>query len=69
MRDYKITSIYKDTNGIKVMDHLGRKLGLKKRKTFIDMLGKMSATIAAAKKIEALSSMTAKFEKNMGYLQ
>ncbi len=57
LRDCKITSIYEGTNGIQAMDLLGRKLGLKKGKPFMDLLGEMNKTIAAAKEIEGLEAM------------
>ena len=62
LRDCKITSIYEGTNGIQSMDLLGRKLGLKKGKPFMDLLGEMNATIAAAKEIEGLDTMAAQVE-------
>ncbi|ACN13999.1 Acd2 [Desulforapulum autotrophicum HRM2] len=57
LRDCKITSIYEGTNGIQAMDLLGRKLGLKKGKPFMDLLGEMNKTVAAAKEIEGLEAM------------
>ena len=62
LRDCKITSIYEGTNGIQSMDLLGRKLGLKKGKPFMDLLGEMNLTIAAAKEIEELAPLAAKVE-------
>jgi len=62
LRDCKITSIYEGTNGIQSMDLLGRKLGLKKGKPFMDLLGEMNITIAAAKEIEGLDKMAARVE-------
>ncbi|MDA3787494.1 MAG: acyl-CoA dehydrogenase [Desulfobacula sp.] len=62
LRDCKITSIYEGTNGIQAMDFLGRKLGLKKGKPFMDLLGEMNKTIEAAKKIEGLDSLAGKVE-------
>jgi hypothetical protein len=44
------------------MDLLGRKLGLKKGKPFMDFLGEMNITIAVAKKIEGLDKMAARVE-------
>ncbi|RJP76207.1 MAG: acyl-CoA dehydrogenase, partial [Desulfobacteraceae bacterium] len=61
-RDCKITSIYEGTNGIQAMDLLGRKLGMKKGKPFMDLLGEMNKTIAKAKGIKGLEDMTAKVE-------
>ncbi|OQY52514.1 MAG: acyl-CoA dehydrogenase [Desulfobacteraceae bacterium 4572_89] len=62
VRDCKITSIYEGTNGIQAMDLLGRKLGLKKGKPFMDLLGEMNKTIAAAREIQGLDIMAAKVE-------
>jgi len=62
LRDCKITSIYEGTNGIQSMDFLGRKLGLKKGKPFMDLLGEMNKTIAAAREIEGLETMASKVE-------
>jgi len=62
LRDCKITSIYEGTNGIQSMDLLGRKLGFKKGKPFMDLLGEMNKTIAAAKKIEHLEKSAVKVE-------
>ncbi|MCP3943784.1 MAG: acyl-CoA dehydrogenase [Desulfobacteraceae bacterium] len=62
LRDCKITSIYEGTNGIQAMDLLGRKLGLKKGKPFMDLLGEMNKTIAQAKQIEGLEKLAVKVE-------
>jgi len=62
LRDCKITSIYEGTNGIQSMDFLGRKLGLKKGKPFMDLLGEMNKTIAVAKEIEGLDILASKLE-------
>jgi alkylation response protein AidB-like acyl-CoA dehydrogenase len=68
LRDCKITSIYEGTNGIQAMDLLGRKLGLKKGKPFMDLLGEMNKTIASAKKTEGLEAMAAKVELGVNKL-
>ncbi|SLM29922.1 Acd2 [Desulfamplus magnetovallimortis] len=68
LRDCKITSIYEGTNGIQAMDLLGRKLGMNKGKHFMDLLGEMNRTIAAAKEIEILADMAAKVEKAVNRL-
>ena len=62
LRDCKITSLYEGTNGIQAMDLLGRKLGMKKGKPFMDLLGEMNKTIAAAKEIEELAPMADKLQ-------
>ncbi|RPJ79921.1 MAG: acyl-CoA dehydrogenase, partial [Deltaproteobacteria bacterium] len=61
-RDCKITSIYEGTNGIQAMDLLGRKLGMKKGKPFMDLLAEMNKTIAAAKAIKGLEETATKVE-------
>ncbi|PID77907.1 MAG: acyl-CoA dehydrogenase [Deltaproteobacteria bacterium] len=48
-RDAKITCIYEGTNGIQSMDLLGRKLGMKKGKPLMDLMGEVMATIERAK--------------------
>ncbi|GAB6144884.1 acyl-CoA dehydrogenase [Desulfocicer niacini] len=62
LRDCKITSIYEGTNGIQAMDLLGRKLGMNKGRPFMDLLGEMNKTIAAAKEIDSLVPMAKKCE-------
>jgi alkylation response protein AidB-like acyl-CoA dehydrogenase len=62
LRDCKITSIYEGTNGIQAMDLLGRKLGLKKGKPFMDLLTRMNQTIASAKEIPELEDMAVRVE-------
>jgi hypothetical protein len=44
------------------MDLLGRKLGLKKGKPFMDLLTRMNQTIAAAKEIPELADMAVRVE-------
>ncbi len=68
LRDCKITSIYEGTNGIQAMDLLGRKLGLKKGKPFMDLLGEMNQMIAQAKAIEILEPLAAKVEQAVNKL-
>ncbi len=55
--DCKITSIYEGANGIQAMDLLGRKLGMKKGKPSMDLLGEMKATIAAAKETPGVEEL------------
>lgn len=57
MRDTKITSIYEGTNGIQAIDLLGRKLGWNNGAAFIEMIGRMSATLKKAREIDALESI------------
>ena len=68
LRDCKITSLYEGTNGIQAMDLLGRKLGMKKGKPFMDLLGEMNKTIAAAKEIEELAPMAEKLQSAVNKL-
>jgi len=58
LRDCKITSIYEGTNGIQAMDLLGRKLGMDNGRAFMNLLGEMHKTIAAAKEIKELEAIT-----------
>ncbi|MBW1989301.1 MAG: acyl-CoA dehydrogenase [Deltaproteobacteria bacterium] len=68
LRDSKICSIYEGTNGVQAMDLLGRKLGMKGGKPFMDLLGEMNKTIAEAKGKEGLADMTAKLEETVNRL-
>jgi alkylation response protein AidB-like acyl-CoA dehydrogenase len=56
-RDCKIASIYEGTSGVQAMDLLGRKMGAKKGKVFIEFLGRIHRTVAEAREQEALVSM------------
>jgi alkylation response protein AidB-like acyl-CoA dehydrogenase len=62
MRDCRITPIYEGTNGIQAMDLLGRKMGMKKGKFFMDLLGEMQQTITGARATDGLSDMAAAVE-------
>ncbi len=68
MRDCRITMIYEGTNGIQAMDLLGRKLGMKKGKPIMDLLGEIQKTIAAAKVIPALQDYAVQVEKAVNKL-
>ena len=68
LRDCKITQIYEGTNGIQAMDLMGRKLGMKKGKLVMDMMGEMGKTLNEAKGIEGLEDHAAKFEEAMNKL-
>ncbi len=57
LRDCKITQIYEGTNGIQAMDLLGRKLGQNKGKSVMDLLAKITGTIALAREIKALEPL------------
>jgi len=63
LRDCKITQIYEGTNGIQAMDLLGRKLGMKKGKLVMDMMGEVMKTVNHAKGIEGLEDQAAKVEE------
>ncbi len=62
LRDSRIFMIYEGTNGIQSMDLLGRKLGMKKGKPFMDYLEEIRKTIATAKGIEATATLAANLE-------
>ncbi len=62
VRDCRITQIYEGTNGIQAMDLLGRKLGMKKGKPIMDLLGEIQAIIGKAKGIEALKDAAERLE-------
>jgi hypothetical protein len=68
MRDCKITSVYEGTNGVQAMDLLGRKLGMKKGKPFMDLLGEISLTIAKAKEFDELQGIAKDLERASGSL-
>jgi alkylation response protein AidB-like acyl-CoA dehydrogenase len=62
MRDCRITMIYEGTNGIQSMDLLGRKLGMKKGKLIMDLMGEIMAITGAAKQIESIKAHAEKVE-------
>ncbi len=68
LRDCKITQIYEGTNGIQAMDLLGRKLGMKKGKPVMDLLGEMNKTLAEAKTISGLEDFAVDLEKAVNKL-
>jgi hypothetical protein len=68
LRDCRITMIYEGTNGIQAMDLLGRKLGMKKGKPIMDLLGEIQKTIASAKAIEGLQMAAEQVEKALNKL-
>jgi len=63
MRDCRIFMIYEGTNGIQAMDMLGRKLGMNNGKAFMDFLGEIRKSIAAAKEILLVSELAGKVEE------
>jgi len=68
-RDCKIATIYEGTNGIQAMDFLGRKLGMKKGKTFHEFIQNIRKTIDEAKKIKLLRSLVVIVEKSLDRLE
>lgn len=63
MRDSRIFMIYEGTNGIQAMDLLGRKLAMKKGKSFGYFIEMMEKTISDAKGVEGIEKICAAFEK------
>ncbi|MDM8553577.1 acyl-CoA dehydrogenase [Desulfococcaceae bacterium HSG7] len=68
LRDCRIALIYEGTNGIQAMDLLGRKLGMKKGKPIMELLGEMQKSIAAAKNMEATQSLANKTDTTINKL-
>ncbi|MBF0413390.1 MAG: acyl-CoA dehydrogenase C-terminal domain-containing protein [Desulfamplus sp.] len=68
MRDSRIFMIYEGTNGIQAMDLLGRKLGMKKGKSFGYFIELIQNTIKEAKAVEGIEAITAKTEKALDKL-
>ncbi|MFZ5564108.1 MAG: acyl-CoA dehydrogenase [Thermodesulfobacteriota bacterium] len=68
VRDCKITSIYEGTNGVQAMDLLGRKLGMKGGKPFMDLMGEVGAVVAQAKAVDGLKELAEAVEKAIGKL-
>lgn len=62
LRDCKITSIYEGTSGIQSMDLLGRKLGMKNGKCFMDLLGEIQKTIDQAREFDQIKDLADKLE-------
>lgn len=67
MRDCKITAIYEGTNGVQAMDLLGRKLGMKKGKPMMDLMGEINKAIAAAREV-GLDEIAGKVETALNKL-
>jgi alkylation response protein AidB-like acyl-CoA dehydrogenase len=68
MRDCRITMIYEGTNGIQSMDLLGRKLGMKKGKLVMDLMGEVMAVVNTAKGIDSLKGYASKLEEALNKL-
>lgn len=62
LRDVRITPLYEGTNGIQAMDLLGRKLGRKQGRLFMDLLGEMKKTVADAKTVSRTAPLAEKLE-------
>ncbi|MGE4520002.1 MAG: acyl-CoA dehydrogenase [Desulfobacteraceae bacterium] len=61
LRDTRIFQIYEGTNGIQSIDLLGRKLGMKKGKPFMDFLNEIQKTISEAMKVDEVKELAADF--------
>jgi hypothetical protein len=68
LRDCRITPIYEGTNGIQAMDLLGRKLGMKKGKAIMDLMGEVQQTIAQAKEVSRVAESAEVVEKAVNKL-
>ncbi len=68
MRDCRITQIYEGTNGIQAMDLMGRKLGMKKGKLVMDLMGEINSTIAEAKEREKVKPHAEALEQALNRL-
>lgn len=68
LRDCRITMIYEGTNGIQSMDLLGRKLGMKKGKLVMDLMGEIMAVVNAGKADEKTKPFAEKVEKALNKL-
>ncbi|MDY6824783.1 MAG: acyl-CoA dehydrogenase [Thermodesulfobacteriota bacterium] len=68
IRDAKITSLYEGTNGVQAMDLLGRKLGMKGSKPFMDFMGEVNNIVAMAKSKESLKELAESVEKAVNRL-
>lgn len=62
LRDVRITPIYEGTNGIQAMDLLGRKLGRKQGRLFMDLLGEVKRTVADGKTVPLTAPLAEKLE-------
>ncbi len=68
LRDCKIAQIYEGTNGIQAMDLLGRKLGLNKGQSFMDLMNEVKATVAKAGEIQGLESLAEELDLTLNKL-
>jgi alkylation response protein AidB-like acyl-CoA dehydrogenase len=65
-RDCKIASIYEGCSGVQALDLMARKLPMKKGMIFMEFMGEIGQTIAAAKQISELQDLAGRLEKGMG---
>ena len=63
LRDFKIASIYEGTNGIQAMDLLGRKLGMKGGRVFMNYLAEIQKTTGTAGSIDGLEDLAGRVDK------
>ena len=68
VRDCRLTMIFEGTNGIQAMDLLGRKLGMQKGKPFMDLIGEIQKSVAAARETAGLEVYAARVETAMNKL-
>ncbi|NOY69800.1 MAG: acyl-CoA dehydrogenase [Deltaproteobacteria bacterium] len=68
LRDCRITMIYEGANGIQSMDLLGRKLGMKKGKLVMDLMGEIMVAISAGKVDEKTKAFAEKVEQALNKL-
>ncbi len=68
LRDIKIAAIYEGTNGIQALDLVGRKLGQKKGKNFMNFITEMNNFIAKESGNEKLKDLIAKFKEGVDAL-
>ncbi len=61
-RDCKATTIFEGCTGIQAADLLGRKLGLKKGAVYMDLLGRMKATVAKAQSLPETAEMARRMD-------
>ncbi len=68
LRDVKIAAIYEGTNGIQSLDLVGRKIGQKKGKNFMSLLGEMYSFIAENEGDEKMKDLVAKLKDGVNVL-
>jgi len=67
LRDARIFQIYEGTNGIQSIDLIGRKLGMKDGKPFMNFLEEIRLTVEEASKIDELKPMCEAMTKFLEY--